>query len=143
LFKEIPLEALAKAIDGVGGTVIALQRHPVAGEIEMLATLTGRPVHDESAANEDLEEMLALLAVLDEYVGVSSTNMHLRAGAGGTARVLVPWPPDWRWMAAGNESPWFPGFSIYRQMLNEDWSDALRRLNHDLKRAPRSLRRPS
>lgn len=136
LFKAIPLEALAAALDGVGGTLIALQRHSVAGEIEKLAALIGKPVYDETTANEDLEEMLALLAVADEYVGVSSTNMHLRAGAGGTARVLVPWPPDWRWMAAGNESPWFPGFSIYRQKLNGDWSDALRRLNHELTHAP-------
>ena len=92
LFKEIPLEELAAALRSVRGTLLSLQRGPRAGETEKLAALTGRPVHDLSAANEDLEEMLTLLAVLDEYVGVSSTNMHLRASAGRTARVLVPWP---------------------------------------------------
>lgn len=132
LYKEIPLGSLASGLNSVGGTLIALQRRPGAGEIAKLSALVGRPVHDESAANEDLEEMLALLAVLDDYIGVSNTNMHLRAGVGKTARVLVPWPADWRWMAVGAESPWYPGFPIYRQKLDGDWSDAMAGLARDL-----------
>lgn len=132
LFKEIPREELSAALRNVKGTLLSLQRGPRAGETEKLAALTGRKVHDLSAANEDLEEMLALLAVIDEYIGVSSTNMHLRASAGRTARVLVPWPAEWRWMATGGASPWFPGFRVYRQGLNGDWSEALGRLRGDL-----------
>lgn len=133
LFKEIPLEALAAMARGIEGSLVSLQRNPRAGETEELARLTGRPVHDLSALNEDLEDMLAVLAVLDDYIGVSNTNMHLRAGAGRTARVLVPWPAEWRWMATGAESPWFPGFRIYRQRLDGDWGDALKRLAADLR----------
>ncbi len=132
LFKEIPLDGLAAALHGVKGTLLSLQRGPRPGETERLAALAGRPVHDLSAANEDLEEMLALLAVMDEYVGVSSTNMHLRASIGKTARVLVPWPAEWRWMAKGEESPWFPGFRVYRQDLDGNWTEALTRLRDDL-----------
>jgi len=132
LFKEIPLERFATALRGVEGTFLSIQRRPQAGESERVATLLGRPVHDLSAANEDLEEMLALLAVLDDYVGVSNTNMHLRAATGKTGKVLVPWPAEWRWMTAGDESPWFPGFRIYRQKLDGDWSEALARLARDL-----------
>jgi hypothetical protein len=76
--------------------------------------------------------MLAILAGIDEYVGVSNTNMHLRAAAGKTARVLVPAPAEWRWLRAGRESPWFPGFTIYRQSLQGDWRDALSSLHRDL-----------
>jgi len=82
--------------------------------------------------NEDLEEMLALLTALDDYLGVSNTNMHLRAGIGRTARVLVPWPVEWRWMISGDESPWYPGFRIYRQRQDGDWHEALTRLHDDL-----------
>ena len=78
--------------------------------------------------------MLALLALIDDYVGVSNTNMHLRAAAGKTARVLVPCPAEWRWMASGS-SPWFPGFGIYRQALNGRWEDALTALRRDISAA--------
>ena len=95
--------------------------------------MLGRPAHDLSTLNEDLEQILALLSLIDEYVGVSNTNMHLRAGAGKTARVLVPAPPEWRWMAEGNESPWFPGFGVYRQRYDGSWDEAFDMLATDLK----------
>jgi len=133
LYKEIGIPPFAEALRGFPGTFIALQRHPEPGEIETFARVLGRPVHDFSALNEDLEGMLALLALIDEYIGVSNTNMHLRAAAGGTAHVLVPCPGEWRWMAAGPSSPWFPGFSIYRQSLGGDWSSAFAKLTQTLR----------
>jgi hypothetical protein len=58
--------------------------------------------------------------------------MHLAAGLGRTARVLVPYLPEWRWLEAGDESPWFPGFRVYRQSTSRNWGDALARLRADL-----------
>ena len=55
------------------------------------------------------------------------------AGIGKTARVLVVHPPEWRWLADEPESPWFPGFSLYRQEKNGDWGKALDQLIADLK----------
>ncbi len=132
LHKNVPLEALGSALRGLNGSLLALQRAPQPGEIERLAQHAGSPVHDFTQENEDLEAMLALLALVDEYIGVSNTNMHLRAGVARTARVLVPLPAEWRWMAAGDESPWFPGFRLYRQHFDGDWSPAFERLSEDL-----------
>ncbi|HEY7657710.1 MAG TPA: tetratricopeptide repeat protein [Burkholderiales bacterium] len=140
LYKEAPFEPLAAAMRAVAGTLVSVQRNPRTGETQRLAALIGKPVHDLSAANEDLEEMLALLDVLDDYIGVSNTNMHLRAGAGKTARVLVPWPAEWRWMIAGGTSPWFPGFRIYRQRPDGDWKEALTALAADLQSASGRVR---
>ncbi len=134
LYKETPKEQLAEALGGLPGTVLVLQRHPQPGEIEAFSAVLGRPAHDLSTVDKDLEDMLALLSLVDEYVGVSNTNMHLRAGLGRTARVLVPHPPEWRWMAAGEESPWFRGFAVYRQGLDRDWNGAFERIRQDLRR---------
>ncbi len=134
LSKEVPLDILALALRGFPGTIISLQRNPEVGETAQLATQIGAAVHDASAVNSDLEDMLALMGLVDEYVGVSNTNMHLMAGMGGQARILVPNPPEWRWMAAGDESPWFPGFALYRQASDGSWHDAMARLRSDLLR---------
>lgn len=133
LYKEVPLELFARVLEGIPGTVLALQRQARAGELEALSKALGRDVLDLSELNEDLEHMVALLALIDEYIGVSNTNMHLMAGVGRTARVLVPHPPEYRWMARGEESPWFPGFRVYRQHQNGDWSSASARLSDDLR----------
>ncbi|MDP1683397.1 MAG: tetratricopeptide repeat protein [Burkholderiales bacterium] len=132
LFKQIGLDALASAIKDWTGAIVVLQRKPAAGEIEQLRAQVSCPVHDLSEYNGDLESMLALLDVLDEYVGVSNANMHLMAGLGKTARVLIPFPAEWRWMASGDQSPWFPGFKLYRQTVAGDWGQALTALTRDL-----------
>lgn len=78
--------------------------------------------------------MAALLAAIDEYVGVSNTNIHIASGVGLAARVLVPHPPEWRWLADGDVSPWYPGVRIYRQEANRSWEAAMRRLKLELGR---------
>ena len=149
VFKLAPLGEIAKVLGATKGTVLVLQRNPEAGEIDALSRGLGRKAHDLTALNDDLEDMLALLALLDDYVTVSNTNVHLRAGAGlqpagagfrtakagGTCRVLVPNPPEWRWTAKGDESPWFPGSTVYRQGMDGDWGPAFGALAGDLYRA--------
>jgi hypothetical protein len=132
LSKQVPPGLLAAALRAGGGTVIAVQRAPAAGEIARFARDLGRTVHDFSAVNGDLEDALALLDVLDELVGVSNTNVHLRAGLGRRSRVLVPWPPEWRWPAVPGRPPWFPDCAAYRQAADGSWAAALDRLSEVL-----------
>jgi len=131
LFKEIAIDALGASLRGVFATWLAIQRDPGAGEIEALSKAIGAPVHDFTAVNADLEDALALLVQVDDYVGVSSTLVHLRAGVDRPARILVPFPYEWRWMESGEASPWFPRATVYRQDASGDWSAALQRLRRD------------
>ena len=133
-FKEIPLEILAGLLRNLPGNILILQRQPKPGEIEAFSAALGRPVHDFSGVNENLDEMLALLARLDEYVGVSNTNTHLRAAVGRASRVLVPSNIlDWRWMSEGERSPWFPDCRVYRQTPEGSWMGATLTLAADLR----------
>jgi Flp pilus assembly protein TadD len=132
LRKEIEVQQLAAALRGWPGTVLGLQRVPKPRELEEFSRSLGAPVYDFSTVNDDLVAMGALLSVLDEYVGVSNTNMHLRAAVGKAGRVLVPFPHEFRWMESGRVSPWFPGFSVYRQTPQRNWQDALGALIRDL-----------
>jgi Tfp pilus assembly protein PilF len=132
LSKEMPPEELGAAVRGWPGTLVALQRGPYAGELEAAARGAGAAVHDVTLPDDDLEGSLAMLCALDEYAGVSSTNVHLLAGAGRTGRILVPYPPEFRWMRREGESDWFPGFPVYRQGADRDWSKPLAKLRQDL-----------
>ena len=136
LLKTVPLAALGGALAGLPGTLIALQRAPDPGEIEALSAAAGRPAHDLSALNRDLEAMLGVLHRIDAYVAVSNTNVHLRAGTARACHVLVPHPPEWRWMNAGDRSPWFPEFPLYRQRAADapgaGWDEALAALRRDV-----------
>jgi len=50
------------------------------------------------------------------------------------ARVLVPFPAEWRWNAPGR-SPWFPAFDVYPAGREAGWDASLARLAADLRRA--------
>lgn len=132
LFKEIEAPVFGRTLRGAAGTLVSVQRAPMPDEVNAFREATGRPVFDASAMNDDLDDALALLDVLDDYVGVSNTNVHLRAALGKPGKVLVPFPPEWRWLPAGAESPWFPGFKIYRQTPQRSWDAALAALARDL-----------
>jgi len=134
LKKAVDLSDLHALLAPLPGTLVSLQRAPHPGERERLEAALGRPVHDFAWVNDDLEAALALLDHLDDYLTVSNTNLHLRAGLGRPSRVLVPHPPDWRWGLQG-PSPWFPDHPVYRQGRDGDWGPALERLAHDLEAA--------
>jgi len=104
-------------------------------ELEFLTGRLGDQLKDFTVYSDDLEDMLALVTLLDDYVGVSNTNMHLRAAAAKPARVLVTHPGEYRWMAAGAQSPWFPDFKLYRQNIDGNWQHAFDVLAADLKAA--------
>jgi hypothetical protein len=123
LYKTVPMERLMEIARPQRATIFALQRGLHEGELAAASAALGRPVHDVAVFNEDPEDALALVSLLDRYVGVSNTNMHLAVACGLTADVMVPFPPEWRWGLAG-ESPWFPGFRVHRQGANRDWDEA-------------------
>jgi Flp pilus assembly protein TadD len=133
LEKNAPLEEFVAVARALPGTLVVLQREPEAGEVEKLRDACGDRVADFSALNADLEGMLALLAAIDEYIGVSNTNMHLCAALGRGARVLVTRAVEFRWMAEGPGSPWFPGFPVYRRAAGGDWSAAFRAVVEDIR----------
>ncbi len=132
LFKEAPLKEFLSLLNKIQGTVVILQRQPDSDEIETIKSSLGINVCDCSDMNNKLEDMLALLNILDEYIGVSNTNIHLRAGLKKRCKVLAPFPPEWRWMAAGQQSHWFPDISIYRQDSERSWESAFKNIKSDL-----------
>lgn len=125
LSKSVPLEAFARALAAWPGTLVAVQRAPRDGELDALARGSARAVFDATVANDDLEAMCAILHACAGYAGVSSTNVHLAASLRRPAVVLVPFPPEWRWMNGGDTSPWFPLARVVRARSGVPWSTAL------------------
>lgn len=133
--KAIDPRALGAALRDVSGTIVVVQRNPQPGELDAFAATLGRGLVDASAANDDLETMLALMSLVDRHAAVSNTNLHLRAATGGMTHVLVPTPAEWRWRPDGQGAlPWFRDHVAYRQSADRSWDAALAALARDLAR---------
>lgn len=133
--KKCPPTMLGAALKGVVGRVVVMQRNPTAEELAEFRDAYGGPFEVYRRDQWPAAEMLALadrLASLDDYIGVSNTDMYLLAAMGRTARTLVIHPAEWRWLGPQvPESPWFPGFRRYHADIF-GWQDALERLRADL-----------
>lgn len=133
LYKEAPLGPVIKLMKSVPATWVIMQREPDKHELNNILQEVGyQRVLDLSQCNEDLEQAFAAMCLLDDYIGVSNTNNHLRAAAKKSARVLVPLKSEFRWMEDCKSSPWFPEFELYRESSISKWDDAMARLERDL-----------
>lgn len=128
LIKAIPLEILVSAISHFKGTIVILQRNPEVEEIEYLRKNISQPIIDASAYNENLSDMQEVLWQLDEYIGVSNTNMHLYSSLGKIACVIIPYPGEWRWLFSGATSPWYPDFHLVRQQNPNQWDETIQEI---------------
>ena len=46
--------------------------------------------------------------------------------------LLAQFLPDWRWMLAREDNPWYPTMKIYRQAAIRDWGSAVARVRQSL-----------
>ena len=88
-------------------------------------TLATGPITWLGDAFEDFADTAAALAQMDLVITVDTALAHLAGALGRPVWLLVPRPPEWRWMLAGTTSPWYPSARLFRQHRRGDWSGAL------------------
>ena len=80
----------------------------------------------------DFAETAALLAAMDLIVSVDTSIAHLAGALGRPVWILLPYSPDWRWLTARSDSPWYPTARLFRQRRPGDWSDVLQEVRGGL-----------
>lgn len=133
LEKSINPISIGEVLAKTNATIINLQRLPQLAELDAFHQALGRPSADYSALNNNLSGMLALMSLLDGYVTVSNTNLHLREALAKPSHVFVNRPiQDWRWQAEGKKSIWYPNSHVYRQEKNKQWGQSFSMLGESL-----------
>lgn len=88
---------------------------------------------DDSGAG-DMADTAAIIEQLDLVVSVDTSVAHLAGAMGKPCLLLLPgFGPDWRWMHARSDSPWYPAHKLYRSSLDGDWTTAIDRLLRDVR----------
>ncbi len=73
------------------------------------------------AAIRDFADTAALINRLDLVIAGDTSLVHLAGALGRPAWVLLQRAADWRWLAAREDSPWYPSLRLFRQERHGDW----------------------
>lgn len=73
----------------------------------------------------NMDDFAAQVAGMDLVVTIDNTTAHMAGALGVPVWVLVPFSPDWRWMAEGHTSPWYQTMRIFRQTRRDDWDSVM------------------
>lgn len=126
-FRLAKLQPLA-AMEGV--RLISLQKGPGIEQLEQLngqfrVEPLGGPGED---ALGDFDETAAILKNLDLVISPDMVYAHLAGGLGIRTWVVLPFVAEWRWLSAGETSPWYPTARLFRQPAPGDWNSAFQQL---------------
>ena len=87
----------------------------------------GLPLARLDAPLGDFAQTAALIVNLDLVIGVDTSVVHLAGALGVPVWVLLSHhKPDWRWLDARSDSPWYPGvMRLFRQPSAGAWAAVL------------------
>lgn len=77
---------------------------------------------------QDFADTGAVMEQLDLVISVDTAVAHLAGALGKPVWVLLPDPPDWRWLTDRNDTPWYPTMRLFRQKDREGWSPLISRV---------------
>lgn len=94
----------------------------------------GLRIEDLDGDLRDFSDTAAVAANLDLVVSVDTAVAHLAGALGRPAWTLLKQAPDWRWLLAREDSPWYPTMRLFRQKTAADWRPVVDELAAALRR---------
>ena len=128
--RTIPLDQWASIFAVPGTQFINLQYGDATAEIAAVKSQFGVEIHDweEGDPLVDVDSFAAKIAALDVVISVGNATVHIAGAVGTPAWTLLPMVPSWRWMIAGDQSPWYGRVRLFRQQAGGDWQPVLARI---------------
>jgi tetratricopeptide (TPR) repeat protein len=128
--RSIALARLAPLWDLPDVQVIGLQREPRPDDADVLRAAPQLMNLGDDV--KDFADTAAVIAQLDVVVAVDTAVAHLAGALGRPVFVLLPYAPDFRWLIARSDSPWYPTARLLRQPAIGDWEGVVADLCREL-----------
>jgi hypothetical protein len=89
-------------------------------------------LRDSADLGDGLLSLACVISQLDLVITVDTLAAHLAGAMGIPAWVLLQHAADWRWMAGGATSPWYPSLRLFRQHVSGDWRGLMEEVKQEL-----------
>lgn len=128
--RSLAFERLAPVFAVEGVRFVSLQREYRAADLPALDACPAVQRLDE--AFSEFADTAAAVEQLDLVISVDTAVAHLAGALGKRVWILLPAVPDWRWLLAREDSPWYPTARLFRQPQLGDWDSVIARLGEEL-----------
>jgi tetratricopeptide (TPR) repeat protein len=130
--RSIALSRLAALRPTGSARFVSIQRELRDEDADRLAHEPG--ITHVGAELDDFADTAAVVALVDLVVTVDTSVAHLAGAMGRPVFILLPFAPDWRWMVAGETTPWYPSARLFRQPAIGDWDSVIECLRGEIDR---------
>ena len=111
--------------------------HKGVGEAQLQSLPKGLVVEtfsdDFLAAEDAFVDLAAIIKNLDLVITCDTAIAHLAGSLGVATWVALKKVPDWRWLLARADSPWYPNVRLFRQSKNGDWESVFEEITQQIK----------
>ena len=121
--RRIKLEELLPILQVPGVRFVSLQYGDHREAIAKLRSEAGVELLQDPAIDQlkSLDDFAAQTAALDLVIGIDNSAVHMAGALGVPAWVLLPQPPEWRWLIEGEDCLWWPSLRLFRQTTWREW----------------------
>jgi tetratricopeptide (TPR) repeat protein len=119
LKRNLPLAGFAGLAAIPGARLINLMKDPEPEAADFALESFGP---DLDAGPDAFLDTAAVMANCDLIVTSDTSIAHLAGALGRPVFLALRHAPDWRWLATGTRSPWYPTMRLFRQTQRGDWT---------------------
>ncbi|HEB41775.1 MAG TPA: hypothetical protein ENI08_02015, partial [Candidatus Dependentiae bacterium] len=134
--KSMDLNKLSPFGNVPGVSIYSLQK--TTGTDQLKTVAPGFTIHtfddDFDESNGRFMDTVAIIKNLDLVITVDTSIGHLAAALGKPTWVILPNPPDWRWMINRDDTPWYPTMRLFRQPTPGDWESIIAVITQELEK---------
>jgi hypothetical protein len=134
--KSIEAQQFAPLCTVPGVSLYSLQKTTGTDQLENLPKHMKLITFDDTfdQAHGRFMDTAAVMKNLDLIITVDTSISHLSSAMGIPTWVMIPNPPDWRWMINRNDTPWYPDMRLFRQPTPGDWDSVLKTITQELQK---------
>ncbi|HEY2413449.1 MAG TPA: FkbM family methyltransferase [Pirellulaceae bacterium] len=130
VFRSLPLETLTGLMRLKNIHFFSLQKGPAREELNKLAARIdvidlGGDIDEKTGA---FVETAAVMKNLDLVLACDTAIIHVAGALGVPVWALLSNVADWRWLAKGDTTPWYPTMRLFRQQKIGDWPGVIEQI---------------
>ena len=89
-------------------------------------------LRDIAEVGDGVMNLACTIAQLDLVITVDTLAAHLAGAMGVPTGLLLQYSADWRWLANGSTSRWYPSLRLFRQPSPGDWHSLIAEVRKEM-----------